>query len=72
MARTEPPDDDMGEMARSVLGDVIGMPSMDAEKATYEAYRKVEDLPPIVKSFYSAAGEPKFHSSHPGGVLFGS
>lgn len=62
----------MGEMARSVLGDVMGMPTMDAEKATYEAYRKVEDLPPIVKSFYSAAGKHNYIEPPQKGYRVGS
>lgn len=60
----------MEEMARSVLGDVMGMPSPDAATNTYEAYRTVEGLPPIAKALYSAAGEHiEFHLFQVSSVL---
>lgn len=47
----------MEEMARSALGDVLGMPTSETAKSAYEAYRTVGDLPSTAKALYSAAGK---------------
>ncbi|OAA69033.1 Ubiquitin subgroup [Cordyceps fumosorosea ARSEF 2679] len=51
----EPTPGEIDEMARTVLQNAMGMPSTEVPgNFTYEAYRKVEDLPPAAKSFYNA------------------
>lgn len=54
--QTEPTIEEIDGMARAVLKDAIGVPdeSEDSNNFIYEAYRKVEDLPPTAKTFYSA------------------
>lgn len=57
--RVEPTPEELDEMARAVLQDAMGMPD-DTEvpsKFIYEAYRKVDDLPPTAKAFYGALGD---------------
>lgn len=54
--QTEPTIEEIDDMARVVLKDAMGT-TEESEVPTnfiYEAYRKVEDLPPTAKTFYSA------------------
>ncbi|OAR01752.1 hypothetical protein LLEC1_06780 [Akanthomyces lecanii] len=53
--RAEPTAQEVDDMARAVLQSAVGMPNMEVpNKFIYEAYRKVDDLPPIAKHFYNA------------------
>ncbi|KAM3511665.1 hypothetical protein MY11210_004682 [Beauveria gryllotalpidicola] len=53
--RAEPTPEEVDDMARTVLQSAVGMPNTEVpNKYTYEAYRQVEDLPPMAKCFYSA------------------
>ncbi|OAA39862.1 ubiquitin fusion protein [Beauveria brongniartii RCEF 3172] len=53
--RAEPTPEEVDDMARTVLQSAVGMPNTEApNKYNYEAYRQVEDLPPMAKCFYSA------------------
>ncbi|KAM3508828.1 hypothetical protein MY10362_000954 [Beauveria mimosiformis] len=54
-ARAEPTPEEVDDMARTVLQSAVGMPNTEVpNKYNYEAYRQVEDLPPMAKCFYSA------------------
>lgn len=56
--RAESTAEEVDELARAVLQSAVGMPSTEVpNKFIYEAYRKVDDLPPTAKLFYTALGE---------------
>ncbi len=53
--RAEPTAEEVDDMARTVLQSAVGMPGTEVpNKFIYEAYRKVDDLPPTAKLFYNA------------------
>ncbi|KAJ3478133.1 hypothetical protein NLG97_g8657 [Lecanicillium saksenae] len=52
---TEPTPDEIDDAAHTVLQGAMGMPETEVpNKFIYEAYRKVDDLPPAARFFYSA------------------
>lgn len=51
----EPTPQEVNDMARTMLQSAMGMPGTKVpSQFTYEAYRKVDDLPTIARFFYSA------------------
>ncbi|KAM3564469.1 hypothetical protein ARSEF4850_001825 [Beauveria asiatica] len=53
--RAEPTPEEVDNMARTVLQSAVGMPNTEVpNRYNYEAYRQVEDLPPMAKCFYNA------------------
>ncbi|PQK09745.1 hypothetical protein BB8028_0002g00690 [Beauveria bassiana] len=53
--RADPTPEEVDDMARTVLQSAVGMPNTEVpNQYTYEAYRQVDDLPPMAKCFYSA------------------
>lgn len=53
--RAEATAEEVDDMARTVLQSAVGMPGTEVpNKFIYEAYRKVDDLPPTAKLFYNA------------------